>query len=134
VSTSNHAMTTATAFIRTLQNDNVAAKRSAQAQAATLKLANVRKSKEVEASRNELTAAMSDVTAMQAQVSALTMQNQSLESLLRARDLELDRYSRGGYVAATDGYERVLTVALAPRSLAMLDNPLCWVLCDWQRR
>ncbi len=102
-------MVAATAFVRKIQREAAVAGRVAHAKLVVLQLSLERKSKEAQACRNGMEEAVGQAQGLQDQVASLTLRTQSLESLLRLRDLELedarrDRdHGRQGPWGGTDG-------------------------------
>ena len=103
----NHAMESATTFIKKLQKDGTSANKVANAKISVLNLSLVRKSKEVEQSRNEMSLVVADNTLLRSQVNDLTAENQSLQSRLEDKEEQLERALRlgassgAGYVTPT---------------------------------
>ena len=95
-------MSTATGFIRQLQDDMKKLQRGAHAQKTVLSLSLVQKSKEVETSRHELAQAAQQLRRREHETLELRLANEALQSTLRIKQLDLDRYTHMDLPPTTD--------------------------------
>lgn len=108
-------MTKAVAFVRKSQHEAAVASRIAHAKMVVLRLTLERKSKEAQGSVNRMEEAVGAMEGLQNQVTSLTLRAQSLESLLRVRELELED-ARRAHVSLGGALQAPRCVSTPPRS------------------